>query len=627
MVLVAFCILAVARPAAAALVTIALLGFGTILSHMAGVPPLRVTEALVVACIAGCCIRALLFDAALRRALTGRMSMPVVLFALTAVASTVVWLRVHQFETRYAFAYIEAMLRFVSRDYFLQRGEFSDLVSTALILEGLGLFVVVAAISRVDGTFFDRALRMLALGGAGVAMLSVVRLAEIVLRNPAAIDALRATSAGLRISPQIPDYIAAGSYFAVCWLVALGLAMASGTRRLIWVTAGVPLIAAIYLTGSRSVIAAALAGLLVLLLLLVRNRAAAGRSVVVFAGLAVVGMILSYSWLTGRDVAGEMARGSLTVRVELIRTGLRVIATRPLFGVGIDRFHMSAGSLSSPELHALWNARMNPHNDFVRVGAELGAIGLGLFLWILLTAGREVGQGLLQARDARLAALSAGLVAFVITSAVSDPLMVREASYAFWIALGLAVGHSGHVRSAIDPGGATLVESSGRSRATNGWRWAVGIALAALLVGSIPARARQEIAGVDVTNLTYGLFEWGTGPDGIRSRWSGPTATFFAPRRARLVEIPLSGTLPSGVPQQVEVRVDGQLANRVAVGPDWQRVRAFLPDTAATGPRRIDLQVSPTWVPAETIPGNADTRVLGVKVGEINVVMTPGQDR
>ena len=623
--LVAFSLLAVARPAAAALVTVALLGFGTILSHLAGVPPLRVTEVLVVACIAGCCVRAL-FDAALRRALTDRLSMPVVLFALAAVASTIVWLRVYQFETRYASAYIQAMLQFVTGDYFLHRGEFSDLVSTALILEGLALYVVMAALCRVDGSFFDRGLRMLALGGAGVAMLSVVRLAEIVLRNPGAIDALRETSAGLRISPQIPDYIAAGSYFAMCWLVALGLAMASGSRRLAWMLGGVPLMAALYLTGSRSVIAAALAGLVVLVVLVIRRRAA-GRRVVAIALLAVAVMFISYPWLTGRDVAGEMARGSMTVRVELFRTGLRVIATRPLFGVGIDRFHIPAGSLASPELHALWNARMNPHNDFVRVGAELGITGLGLFLWILVTAGRQVVQGLRLTLDARLAALSAGLVAFVVTSAVSDPLMVRESSYAFWMALGLAVGQAARLQAAVDPNAGAVPAAAGRPRGTSRWRWAVGSAVAGLLMFSVPSRARQEIAEVDVTNLTYGLFDWGTGPDGIRSRWSGPSATFFAPRRARLVEIPLSGTLPSGVPQQVEVRVDGQLANRVAVGPDWQRVRAFLPDTASTGPRRIDLQVSPTWVPAETIPGNEDTRVLGVKVGEINVVMTPGQDR
>jgi hypothetical protein len=56
----ALCVLAILRPAAALLVTIALAGFGTILAHLAGAPPFRVTEALVVASLVGCGLRALL---------------------------------------------------------------------------------------------------------------------------------------------------------------------------------------------------------------------------------------------------------------------------------------------------------------------------------------------------------------------------------------------------------------------------------------------------------------------------------------------------------------------------------------------------------------------------------------
>src|SRR5688572_21385351 len=58
-VLAGFCLLAIARPDAALLVTIAVVGFGIILSHLAGVPSLRVTEVLVVGSLAGFCVRAL----------------------------------------------------------------------------------------------------------------------------------------------------------------------------------------------------------------------------------------------------------------------------------------------------------------------------------------------------------------------------------------------------------------------------------------------------------------------------------------------------------------------------------------------------------------------------------------
>ena len=618
--LAGFCILAIARPDAALLVTTALLGFGIILSHLVGVPNLRVTEALVVASLAGYGVWTLRHTDG-RRALSASMSVPIVLFAIAAVASAVVWQWVYLFEMGYPSDYAQAFVHFLSRDYFVQPGNFAALTSTAVLLEGLALYVVVAALCQVNATFFERALRMLTLGGAGLAVMSVVRLGEILLRNPNAIEALRATSVGLRISPQIPDYIAAGSYFALCWLVALGIAIASGRHRLAWVAAGVPLVLAIYLTGSRSVIAAALVGLVVLGFIVARQKTAAVRGVVSFAVVAFIVMVLSYSWMAGRDFAGEMARQSLIVRGELVRAGVHVIATRPLFGIGLDRFFLMAGEFASPELRALWQGRMNPHNDFLRFGAELGLVGLSLFMWILVGAGRRTWAALKGTRDVRLAGVAAGLVAFLVTSFVSNPLMVREVSYVFWIALGLAVGHSASLQARQVPEGAT--SGAGRPRRVSRLQWTIALLLGGLLVFSVPFRARQELATVDLTGVSYGLFEWATEPDGTRLRWSGPRATFFVDGRAHLVEIPLSGTVPSGVVQQVEVRVDGRLANRVAVGREWQRLRTFLPPGQSTAPHRIDLRIFPSWMPADVIPGNQDRRVFGVKVGEINVIGLP----
>ncbi len=444
-------------------------------------------------------------------------------------------------------------------------------------------------------------------------MTSAVKLAEIYLGNPGAIETLRATPNGLRISPQIPDYIAAGSYFGLCWVASLGLAIASGRRGVAWLVAGVPLIVALYLTGSRSVIAAALAGLVMLVLMLIRQRAAASRSLVAFGIIAVVVMVIGYPWWTGRDLSGVMARQSLHVRVELAKTGLKVIETRPLFGVGIDRFHLLAGSLASPDLNALFPARKNPHNDFLRFASELGLVGLGLFLWILAATGRVIWRALQTSRDPRLAGLVGGIIVFLVTSMVSNPLMVREVSYVFWIALGLAVGRS------------TGTESGAVARGLSRWRWPVGILVGGLLVFSIPLRARQELAETNLSRVSHGLFEWGHDPDGTRSRWSRPEFTLFVDGRAALVEIPLSGIpLSSAVVRQVEIRVDGRLVNRVAVGPEWQRVRTPLPGGPRTESRRLDFVVSPPWTPAEEMEGSEDRRVLGVKVGELKVFMVGG---
>jgi O-antigen ligase len=616
------CILAVARPDAGLLITIALIGFGIILSLLAGVPSLRATEVLVLASLFGCVGRGFAPGTPLRRALSASVSAPIALFAIAVIASTIVWQRVYQFETGYASEYVVALMRFVSRDYFTQPGDFWVLVSGAVILEGLALYVVVAALCQVDSTFFERALRMLTIGGSGLAVMSVVRLAEILLRNPDAIAALRATSNGLRISPQIPDYIAAGSYFSLCWLIALGLAIAKPRSRLVWVAASVPLIAGLYLTGSRSVIAAALIGVVALIFMLVRHRAAAARGVIVFALLVVVIMVVSYRWMIGRDAIGEMAGQSLTVRIELLRTGLRVISTRPLLGIGLDRFFLLAAGLASPELRALWSGRMNPHNDFLRFGAELGLIGLGLFLWILAAAARRVWGALKSHHDARLMGLAAGVIAFLVTSLVSNPLMVRDVSYVFWIALGLAAGQAARLQPDAAAGAVTPGLVGPRKGISRLQPWIAAL-VGGLLVLSVPFRASKELAGVDPRGVSYGFFDWGVDEDGTPFRWTGPRATLFVDGRARFVEIPVGGATAAGRLQYVEIRIDGQLVNRIAVGPERQRVRVLLPASTGAVRRRIDLTVSPSWVPAEMFPGSLDKRVHGVKVGPITVTMNP----
>ena len=625
--LAGFMTLAIVQPAAALLITIALVGFGTILAHMLGVPTLRVTEVLIVGSLLGGAVRALSGRDA-RGAISGWISTPVVLFGVAAASSTIVWLRVLQVELMYPSEFLRVLFRFFSHNYFIQPDDFWLVISGAVILEGLALYVIVAAFCRLDTTFFERGLHMLALGGALLAITSAVRLAEIYLGNPGAIETLRATPNGLRISPQIPDYIAAGSYFGLCWVASLGLASASGRRGVGWLVAGLPLIAAVYLTGSRSVIAAALAGLVMLVLMLIRQRAAAARSLVAFGIVAAVVMVIGYPWWTGRDLSGVMARQSLHVRVELAKTGLRVIETRPLFGVGIDRFHLLAGSLASPDLNALFPARKNPHNDFLRFASELGLVGLGLFLWILAAAGRVIWRGLQHGRDARLAGLVGGIIVFLVTSMVSNPLMVREVSFVFWIALGLAVGRSAVLRSPRSDTERAESEPAAPPRRVFRSAWPVGILVGGLLLLSVPLRARQELAETNLSRVSYGLFEWGHDPDGTRSRWSRPEFTLFVDGRARLVEIPMSGiALRSDVIRQVEIRIDGRLVNRVPIGPEWRIVRTPLPGGPRTESWRLDFVVSPPWIPAEEIEGSDDRRLLGVKVGEVKVIMPSGSQR
>jgi hypothetical protein len=137
---------------------------------------------------------------------------------------------------------------------------------------------------------------------------------------------------------------------------------------------------------------------------------------------------------------------------------------------------------------------------------------------------------------------------------------------------------------------------------------------------TVPFRARQELASKARTQVSSGLFEGGTDPDGRQFRWSGPKVTVEVEEGATSVAIPLCGALPSGELQTVEVRLDGDVVNRVTLGPQWQQLRILVHADSSSGPRRIELLISPSWVPAAVVPGSQDRRVLGAKVGTIQVV-------
>jgi hypothetical protein len=149
-------------------------------------------------------------------------------------------------------------------------------------------------------------------------------------------------------------------------------------------------------------------------------------------------------------------------------------------------------------------------------------------------------------------------------------------------------------------------------------RQAIPLSIAALLVLSIPFRARQELATLDPSRVSYGLSDWMTDADGTRYRLSRPRATIFVTGRAQLAEIPMRAM--TNTAQEVEIRVDGRLANRVTVGPEWQRVRMPLPGGTSIESHRIDLTPSP--VAADLVAAGGDQGATGVKVGEIHIIRT-----
>jgi len=281
-------------------------------------------------------------------------------------------------------------------------------------------------------------------------------------------------------------------------------------------------------------------------------------------------------------------------------------ASAPIFGVGIGRYFELSGRFMPQSIY--WSFfHENAHNNFLQIAGELGLAGLAAFVWLVAAATARIVRGL-RARpaDAVLVASATGAGVFVATWLTSHPLLVPEVAYAFWIVFGIALGR------------ADAVPPADRPSATGMRRAIVWLAVAVLIV-SVPLRARAAIAGTPRDTLDYGFYDW-ENDNGFRYRWSSRRAAFFVPPEAREVYLPLRSMMIRGHldPVRVNIAVNGRVLDAFIAQGDWSTVQLRLPPAATREFVRIDIVTDPPWTPAAT-GTSRDVRVLGVEVGRPEV--------
>jgi hypothetical protein len=295
-------------------------------------------------------------------------------------------------------------------------------------------------------------------------------------------------------------------------------------------------------------------------------------------------------------------------RTQFNETSARMIAARPLFGVGVGQYYRTSTLFLAPQLAFSYGLE-NAHNNFLQVGAELGLVGLGLFVvWIGAPIVRGVRAIVREPRDGRLLGATAGVAAFAATGLFGHPLLVSEVAFPFWIVLGLVTALAG---SRLFPAGE-------RVRADRSWP-AIAAAIAIVLASAAIA-ATRTLTPSDSRSVN-GLWDWQTLADGTRFRWTGAYASLFVPADVTRVYVPVR--LPvdgrSLQPMGVEVMTTGVDRGRTLVTDRWQELEIPLPDVGLPF-KRIDLKVDHTWQPALYIAGSDDFRAVGVQVGEPRLV-------
>jgi O-antigen ligase len=487
------------------------------------------------------------------------------------------------------------------------------LVDGARLLEGMALAAATVILFRRHPTLANTLPLTLA-ASASVAALSSV----LLWRGIGTAAALqRYQQIGYRVSAHVGDVNAAGSYFGMIVCVALGMAMRNrGGRQVLWWCLAAASGAGLWFSESRSALGAA--GALVIVGVLwaatsqftTRARAAALAVVVIalLGGAAVRAMLLG----ADRDYRG------VGFRQQFVLTSVRMIAARPLFGVGEGRYYPSSPLFLSPELATSYGAE-NAHNFFLQVGGELGLVGFVLFaIWLIAPLTRTARAVARAPRDARLLGVGSGVAAFIITCLTGHPFLVGEVAYPFWLLFGLMTALAG----------AALLSDAGRvGRSRASWstlpalRWLAAAAAIVILVASPITTATGAVIPSESRGVN-GLFEWETLSDGTRFRWTGRYASLFVPADVTRVEIPVR--LPTdgrSIPVMgVEAMTGGVGRGRTLVDANWAIISLPLdPVLPPIQYKRIDLRIDRVWQPALYIAGSADMRKVGVQVGELRL--------
>lgn len=510
------------------------------------------------------------------------VSAPAFLFGLVVVGSTIASLGVHAL--RLGPGFTDALWTQLVREYFVDVRGFPALHAGLLLLEGTILFALAArlvaepAADAASVAAAGRRLRRisvtLAIGAALAAMLNLGRLFQSALRGDSFLSALVDLARQHRLNVHYADHNAAGSYFVMAALVALGLAVLMPARRAAWGACAALIAAALWLTSSRAAFVAGVLG--VATVVLAERIRGARRGLVVAIAIAIValGLAGAITALAPQRGNQQSAFLSMDVRLGMAQVGARMIATRPAFGVGLGEFTARAGEFTPPELVAKFPvaSQENAHNNFIQVAAELGLVGGVLFTWVVaaaLFAAMRHSRG-----HPFMRLVTAGLLAFVISWLGGHPLLVPEAAYIFWILLGAAAGAS---LPAVRP-------SSRQARA------AVAACAVAIAV-TLPWRMRAMMDDANLEHLGIGVSRhWQLGPDDARYREAIGHATLFAPTGSAFklrVNPRTDGVL------NLELKLDGRVADVVTVLPNTWNQLSLPARTQATSARyaRLDLRL------------------------------------
>lgn len=276
---------------------------------------------------------------------------------------------------------------------------------------------------------------------------------------------------GLVDKPRLQGPIGDPNYFAQVLLVAVPLALLLGagaaTRARSWIAVACAALATagIVLTTSRgAVVALAVVFLCMVFLGHVRRR----HLFILVVGFAIslaavptyrhrVSSLVAVGHASRQPGAQAGADESVRARSTEMRAALLAFDAHPVLGVGPGNFplyYQQYAARAGGEVHA--RVRFGPdkgstperqaHNIFLSVAADLGTVGLAIFVAILGLAGRmllRARRRFMQVRDHASAALAAGYLTALVAYVTSGLFLSLAYERYLWLLLALAAVAAG----------------------------------------------------------------------------------------------------------------------------------------------------------------------------------------
>jgi hypothetical protein len=642
--LIAVAGLTLVRPAESFLIVAGIAPLGRILSiyFWPEMFPARIGEAFVLAFLAAWQFRN--FHVTKQSPLIfSDLRTPVWLFGITVGVSAAVHLSILQIWKDYPWPFIKQFFGMLTTQYltlsipdlrpWIDDGlsGYGFIIAAALILEGIALFLAIITLSR-EQPQFPRRLAIVIVGGAVVASgLSLINF------STAAVSAgnIRETLPELlnqRWSVILNKVNSSGSYFILLLPIAIGLAVTESARRVVWIGSCILIGVGLWLSGARAVMLTGLALLIItgLWLAPIRTRFRIAPWAQAIALLLCLGIAAIFVYRL-QTSAGYAMTSSVRFRLLFAETSAQMVSSKPWFGLGIGQYLLASTRFSSPELLNLLHRdeiapRENPHNNFLLIISELGVIGLGMFLWLLVKSQRLAWLLIRHRRGPPLlTGAFIGVLACLLTCIAGHPLIYEAIAFTFWMTLGLVVSLQ---RQETESDGIAIPDGNEQSKSSLLTTLAI-----TLLIVSLPVRAQHEQEQIDFSRITYGFHDWETQLSNIhkvegdyRLRWTSERATLHFRSAVQTIRIPVRALIVR--PDwsfRITTKIDGSIVDRLILdNNDWKFIVVQVPNASRSKYTRLDLEVEPVWIPKSEISESEDERKLGVQVGEVEVFEARG---